>query len=205
MRASLSSQVHDSRGFSLLELLVVIGLIVILASFAVPAVNSVMQSGNISRATTQVVSSFTLAAQMATSENRPVTARLIAGPDGIYSVIQLVARDAEGQIKALERPAHLPDTTRISTNATHSSFLGLDEITATSDDPQVADLGNSYKYREIEFRPDGRIGVSANNIFSNLWFLTVISANAPADDDLTDNYATVQVDPVNSRLSVYRP
>jgi uncharacterized protein (TIGR02596 family) len=192
--------------FSLVELLVVMALIAILAALTVPAVTSIQESSRVSQGLGLVLSTFSLAAQKASAENRPVTVRLIEGTDGEYARLQLVEKMPDNSARALERIVRLPEGLAFATSPNLSSLFSLPERTAGGGDPGVSGLPPGYNFREFQFRPDGRLGLGLSNAVSQAWFLTVVpSRHCPDSSAPPANFATVQVDPVNGRLSVYRP
>jgi uncharacterized protein (TIGR02596 family) len=193
---------HRFQAFSLVELLVVMALIAILSALAVPAFSSIAQSGRVSQALAAALSTFSLAAQRASSEDRPVTVRLLKGADGNYAALQLVEIMPDGTARALDRVVKLPEGVAFASSTNLSSFFSLPERAAGAGDPPVSGLPAGYSYRQFQFRPDGRLGLSV----TNAWFLTVLLSRGGSDSSTPPaNFATVQVDPVNGRLSVYRP
>lgn len=196
---------HDPRrAFSLIELLVVIAIIAILAALATPALNSILQAGRITQAASQISATFTLAAQKAASENRPVTLRFIGESNGEYRRMQIVEILPDGTARALDRVITLPEGMALATNPAVSSFFSLPEKTAAATDPNVPGLGTSYRYREFQFRPDGRLGLDV----SAKWFVTALLGppkGDPTSSTLPVDFVMIQVDPVNGSSTLYRP
>jgi len=75
---NLSSRI---RGFSLLELLVVMLIIGIVATFLVPAASTILRGSQLNQASQIVFDQFNLARQYALSSNHPVEVRLICYAD----------------------------------------------------------------------------------------------------------------------------
>ncbi len=69
------SSARRPRGFTLIEVLVVISIIVLLMSLAVPALVSVMQGNRLSTAGQNMVSRLSQAQQLASAQNLPVEVR----------------------------------------------------------------------------------------------------------------------------------
>ena len=205
MKSLQATHSKRSRAFSLVELLVVIALIAILSALAVPALNSIQQSGRVSQALAQVLSSFSLAAQKASSEDRTVTVRLLKGANGNYAALQLVEIMPDGTARALDRAVSLPEGVAFASCPTLSSFFSLPEMASGAGDPPVSGLPSGDSYRPFQVRPDGRLVWSVSNSISQSWFLTVLALRASGSSTPPANFATIQVDPVNGRLSVYRP
>lgn len=189
--------------FSLLELLVVIAIIGLLSALALPAFNSVLQGGQISQATTQIISTLSLAMQRATSENRAVTVRLIAGTaDGKFRFMQLLGRAPGGALIPLDRLMKLPDTAQMAAAPALTSFFNLPVQTAGAGDPSIPGSGVSYRFVEFQIRPDGRLGLDVGK----KWFITLFAEREdPARTLPPANFATIQIDPVNGGITYFRP
>ena len=193
----------DATAFSLLELLVVIAIIGVLSAVALPALNSVLQGGQLSQATTQIISTLSLAMQRATSENRAVTVRLIAGTaDGKFRFVQLLGREPGGTLLPLDRLIKLPDTAQMATAPALTSFFNRPVQTAGAGDPSLPGLGVSYRFVEFQIRPDGRLGLDVDK----KWFITLFAEREDtARTPPPANFATVQIDPVNGGITFFRP
>lgn len=189
--------------FSLIELLVVMAIVVILMAAAVPALNSVLEGGRLTQATTLIVNQFTLAKQNATTENKNITLRVIRkDTSSPYDRIQLVRLDSAGNATPMLRVATLPTQTAIASDPSLSSIMGIAESAAApTKDPSIPGLETSYRYVQFTFRPRGSLEL---NIEDN-WFATVVFARHASDSSPPANFATIQIDPVNGGVQVYRP
>jgi prepilin-type N-terminal cleavage/methylation domain-containing protein len=63
--------------FSLIELLVVVGIITLLMALLVPALNGPLESGRLTQVATVLSGQLSLARQKAVTENRPIIVRII--------------------------------------------------------------------------------------------------------------------------------
>ena len=189
--------------FSLIELLVVVAIIGLLMTAAVPALNSVLENGRLTQAATLVVNQFTLARQKATAENKNITLRFIRkDTTSSYDRIQLVTLDSANNATPVSRLTTLPMQTAIASDTGLTSLMSLTESTANStQDPSLPELGTSYLYKQCTFRPRGSLDL---NIQSN-WFATVVLQRNASNPTAPANFATIQIDPVNGGLQVYRP
>jgi hypothetical protein len=80
--------------------------------------------------------------------------------------------------------------------------MGIAESAAApTKDPSIPGLGTSYRYVQFTFRPRGSLEL---NIQDN-WFATVVFARHASDSSPPANFATIQIDPVNGGVQVYRP
>ena len=201
----LGDSVRVRSAFSLIELLVVIAIIGLLMTAAVTALNSVLENGRLTQAATLVVNQFTLARQKASAENKNITLRLIRkDTSSPYDRIQLVTLDSANNATPVSRLTTLPMQTAIASDTALSSFMGLTESSANTNrakEPSLPELGTSYRYRQCTFRPRGSLDL---NIQSN-WFATVVLQRNASNTTAPANFATIQVDPVNGGLQIYRP
>ena len=178
-------------------------IIGILMAAAVPALNSVLEGGRLTQATTLILNQFTLAKQNATTENKNITLRFIRkDTSSPYDRIQLVRLDSAGNATPMLRVATLPTQTAIASDPNLSSIMGIAESAAgPTKDPSIPGLETSYRYVQFTFRPRGSLEL---NIQDN-WFATVVFARHASDSSPPANFATIQIDPVNGGVQVYRP
>jgi uncharacterized protein (TIGR02596 family) len=192
--------------FSLIELLVVVAIIGLLISATVPALNSVLENGRLTQAAALVVNQFTLARQRASAENKNITLRFIRkDTSSPYDRIQLVTLDSANNATPVSRLTTLPMQTAIASDTALSSLMSLTESTASSaKDPSLPELGTSYLYKQCTFRPRGSLDGDPLTMPSNCFATVVLQRNA-SNTTAPANFATIQVDPVNGGLQVYRP
>jgi uncharacterized protein (TIGR02596 family) len=187
----------------LIELLVVIAIIGLLMTAAVPALNSVLENGRLTQAAASLVNQFTLARQKASAENKNITLRFIRkDTSSPYDRIQLITLDSANNATPVSRLTTLPMQTAIASDTALTSLMSIGESSANSArDPSIPELGTAYLYKQCTFRPRGSLDL---NIQSN-WFATVVLQRNASNTTAPANFATIQVDPVNGGLQIFRP
>lgn len=200
-------------GFSLIELLAVMALLGLLMALVAPAVVTVMQGNQTTRASDSTVAHLSQARQRALTGNHPVEVRFYQyqsnGSDEEYfKAMQTFAIDDDGAATPMGRSEVLPGQIIIDSGTTLSSLIArLPEKTL---DPKIkipqADI--NYTCRAFRFLPDGSAtsGNAPGLSKTDKWFLTLHSERD--GDGLTeppDNYVTIQIDPANGSIKVWRP
>ena len=198
----IGDSVRVRSAFSLIELLVVVAIIGLLMTAAVPALNSVLENGRLTQAATLVVNQFNLAKQRASAENKNITVRFIQkDASSPYDRIQLVTLDSANNATPVSRLTTLPMQTAIASDTALTSLMSLESTASSAKDPSLPELGTSYLYKQCTFRPRGSLDL---NIQSN-WFATVVLQRNASNTTAPANFATIQIDPVNGGLQIYRP
>ena len=217
--------------FSLVEILVVIAIIGIIASFAIPHVSSMVRGTEVTRAAQMVSDEFTKARQMAISGNKQIELRIIrfADPEQpgeklddetTWKVrgLQLMEVTTSGSPVQIGAMIRLPgqmliDDGKYSTLIAPSGSSPMQEALRfnrpTELDPPMprvaAEKARNYAYASFRFLPDGSTNLAA----TGKWYLTVVSAlDLPRlrDDTIkTINYFIIQIDPVSGVTRNYRP
>jgi uncharacterized protein (TIGR02596 family) len=190
-----------SRGFTLVELLVVVAIIAVLSVLALPAVTSVANGTALTRAGQVVADQMAVARQEATGKNRDVQVRFVwkDGSPGGWRGVQLWAPSVNDvtDYRPVGRISWLPDGTLIS--AAMSPLIANPTIPETNG---IFPGRGDTKYCGFRFRSGGGTDLNFNST-SN--FVTVVRDFDAAAATVPANYSVIQVDPVNGRIRTYRP
>jgi len=201
----LSGRSRRYRSFSLVELLVVMGILAILMAVTIPAISSVVESNNMNRAGQQVADEINLAKQLSSSRNTTIEMRIfkLSGASSGYTQLQLGTNSSTGLWVPLTRLSILPQKTAISENTTLSSAF------STNTAPTMTNTGPTLNatYYPFEFRPTG---IMTPVLSITNYCLAIVPARYAATTYSTltapiKNYAIVQINPLTSTPLVYRP
>jgi uncharacterized protein (TIGR02596 family) len=202
---------HPTRaaGFSLVEILVVLGIVAILITASAPYVSGILTATRLRNAADTVYSRLLEAQSLAVLFNTDAEVRL-------YEVTDLIDPDSRpilGKLRILTLsppqdestgPAadvfepvgpvtHLEDGIEVSADAKYSSIIDLGFQTAGKD---------PYgRYIALRFRPDGSAGLRPGRA----WFLTLHEKDAQLQGKKLKNFVTVQIDPATGHLRTFQP
>ncbi len=201
------------RGFSLVEMLVVLAIFAILAVLTMPAVSSTLQANALTQGTQTVLDQLSLARQFATSKNRVVEMRFYrfadpagGAPDKKFRAVQNFELQDDGSAVPLDRLRKLPQGVIIDAGGTLSTMMGASRTkqwTATDTQAALPGIGTDYEVRAVRLRPDGSTDLSAA---TSPWFLTLHHENKGDNlASLPPNFAMLQIDPWNGQTMLYRP
>jgi uncharacterized protein (TIGR02596 family) len=199
--------------FTILELLIVIGILCILAVVTMPSVLSSLQGIKITQGTQVVLDQITLARQLALSRNRGIETRFYGYKDSSdadgkthFQGIQNFELQDDGTAKPLGKMVRLPSGIILDASQTLSTLLSSSRVKQwTANDTQISlpQIGTSYDVRSVVFRPDGCTDLAPNGQF---WFVTLHAENAGDNlAALTKNFSLIQIDPWTGGASVFRP
>lgn len=194
------------KGFTLVEMVVVITVIALLATLTIPSVNKVLRASNLSAGGRQLVDQFNLARQTAQSKNVAVQVRLYKLPDynaaaaapSVYRAFQLFM--IGDSTAPMGKPEFFRNPVVVSAGTNESAFLGSETDTDPAPaDPKLGVYGLNYKYVAFNFLPSGATDLAAGKNFVTL----VLEGEKGVAEG--GNFFTVQVDTVNGSIRSFRP
>jgi uncharacterized protein (TIGR02596 family) len=200
----------QARGFTLIEILVVLTVLAVLITAATPAVTGMMKSSRLTTAGDLVLNHLVEAQLTAITESTDVEVRL-------YEIPDIGSADQTPLMRGLQLYALRPDPADAndSTFQAATPLLRLEHGLVISMDRRLSSvLGLKLKedaspgilhgrqYVAFRFHSDG----STDLVPSEPWFLTLLdqdSANGKKQPPA--NYFTIQIDPINGKLRTFRP
>ena len=211
-------------GFSLVEMLVVVGIISILSFLSLAAYTRIVRSVSLTTSTQMLSNALDLARQTALTRDCIVEFRLYQLPDyhaadtappTVYRAFQtfLITQNSTNaftKISYLPNPGIISSNTAVTSLATIATVPGASftEGSAGSSTPQVLPVYSTH-YIAIPFRftPSGALSDASNQLDgAKQWFLTLVLENdPPLANGLPKNYATIQLDPFSGHVTVFRP
>ena len=198
IRSNMPGILSAVRGFSMIELLLVITIMALLVAVTVPAVQGLMNGRNLGDAGGVITSQLELARQTAIARNAAVQWQIVKVPDlrtgdpvAFRLIRSLILEPGSREWRPIGRSEWLPKSTWVDEDAARSPMLVMQ--TNTSDLPSSIAASNSIASFVI-FDGAGRVGVDT----TNNWLTVVGRGN-------TNNFITVQIEPVSGRVRTYRP
>jgi uncharacterized protein (TIGR02596 family) len=206
------------RGFTLVELLVVLAVISIVSTLAIMAFRGVNSALNLSSATQMVSAELTNARQTALTLDETVQVRFYQFPDVTgatttkeFQAMQMFQTRDNVKFTPLDKITYLPSNIMISSSGTYSPPLSSSNVTATTPaatDPAINlnGVGQNYTYVPLAFKSNGTIDTTAftGTWFSGTWFITMFEKRYASATQLV-NYTTVSIDPQDGRLRIFQP
>ena len=198
MTGSLSPRLRGRpAGFTLVEMLTVIGILALLLSLTFPAMRSAYENAQINRAAQQFGDALQAARMLALSRNAPMAMRLWEDPGtGDYQSFQLWSFDENLDPHPHDRLIRLPAGIVFSPLAAHSSLLASPPASGTG----PTGGGATARYVELLFRRDGRLDADPDAH----WYITLLP-EAEKQKAAPVHYRTFLIDPSTGISSVFEP
>ncbi len=188
---------HRTDGFSLLELIVVVGIMFMVAGLSLPAIGSAKRAMDLRSGVSRVLDELTIAHQTACTRNLPVEVRFYcddtAGSSAPDSVA-LFAIQSDGSARAVQKRSLLPETVKISRSTKFSSLFPL---CGTA----VAKPGDTIKSQSFRFLPNGTTNLTGSDSPT----LTLFLRADEKGEALPANFATIRLDLQTGRIQTFRP
>jgi uncharacterized protein (TIGR02596 family) len=222
MNRSLSTA-RLQRGFTLVEMLAVIGVIALITLAVVPQVFSTLNATKLTSAGDTVLGQISLARQMAVSRNREIEMRFyyyaepgFVGTEQLIKAIALVepvpsmvtGAGAGATTRVVAEPVmetyYLPAGIAISRTSNLSPLLASGS-SGQRDVERLVRKAVDAAYYAIRFFPDGSTDISLQ---PNRCYLTIGEERLVSQSGSTstpDNFYAVQVDPLTGRVRSFRP
>ena len=201
------------RGFTLIEVLMVLAIMAVLAAITVPGFRSMVWSYNLSDAGSRIVSQLNLARETAISRNQSVEVRFYrhASNNRYDSFVTLIPANGTTPNLWLQKPIFLSADVAFNIgNANYSPLIttstGNSPKAGTDTDPGTPSALQEETYVAFHFRPDGSTDLDSS-VWANDWCLTLSNVNSSAGPGGTPaaNYITILLDPVTGRTRLYQP
>ena len=223
-----------NRGFSLLELLVVMTVIGLLLAFAAPNLFSLVQARTLSNEGVLLRNQLTYAQQMAVSKNADVEVRFFKWKDEsaaeekeLFSAYQLYQYNAEGELTPISSFFRIKAPTAISEE--HSTLLDEASGSQSSGSQSSSNLDTIYGFKSpqsgrakaptglldarvdtdfvsFRFLPNGSTDLPAKSDDRDTWYITLVQGEGEAGaNNLAQNYVCLQVNPYNGAVTEFRP
>ncbi len=220
-----NSESSRNRAFSLIELMVVLGVVGLLLAFAAPNLFSLISSNTLSGEGSLLRNQLTYAQQIAVSRNADVEVRFFKVPDysnaqveEAFRAFQLYQYNLEGELVPvstyfkIRSPVVVNEnlSTLLDTEANGSNKdkqYGFSAPTMGMTDAPVGDGGElqNASYVAFRFRPDGSTDLPFRTASKDTWYITLVQGEGAQNTEEPDNYLCLQVNPYNGQVSEFRP
>jgi uncharacterized protein (TIGR02596 family) len=222
-------------GFSLLELLIVCGIIAVVVGMTIPAATTMIRGSQLTQGAQMLTDQMALARQTALSKNRSIEVSFYKFGDpetpgedrnnpetGCFRAFQCFEVLESGAAIPVNKVQRLPSTVVINETKELSTIIGdsrQNPIAPDNTAPELPrDVARKYLYSSFRFEADGSTNLSITrptgdtNAKSMRWFITLhamdLGGRITEPKDGTGkqiNFFTLQIDPISGTATTYRP
>jgi len=226
MNRNKFSEKAVKKAFSLIEMMVVLGIVGLLLAFAAPNLFSLISSNTLTGEGTVLRNQLTYAQQIAVSKNADVEVRFFRLPDfssarteAAFRAYQLYQFDQEGKLIPISTFFRIKSP--VGVHEQLSTLLSARSGGATSvdraygfDSPRAGQseaptgVGGAVQatpYMAFRFRPDGSTDLPFRTGNRDTWYITLVQGEGALLTNDPDNYLCLQVNPYNGQVSEFRP
>lgn len=187
----------NRKGFSVIELLVVIGVMGVLLAIGVPALNGMMRSRNLSRGGITIIDALNIARQAAIARGVNTRFQILqvpdprdGDPDKRFRMVRIHQLNVDSREWEMIQPARLlPAGIYGDEEPASSTILDPDQL----EDENIN--GQPAKAFSMVFYPDGSTRMDPNAIHS----IKLVGKQSDAD------FLTIHIDPITGHTRIYRP
>ncbi len=212
--------------FSLIELMVVLGVVGLLLAFAAPNLFSLISANTLTGEGTLLRNQLTYAQQIAVSKSADVEVRFfkMSDPDAarteeLFGAYQLFQYNHDGDLAPIstffrirmpvvihEDLSPLIDPKASGASAKDKKY-GYSSPTAGSYEAPIGEGGMNRMadYVAFRFRPDGSTDLPHRTSNGDTWYITLVQGEGAAKSSSPDNFVCLQVNPYNGQVSEFRP
>lgn len=193
------------RALSLVELLVVLGVISVLVVVSIPLMSGMGQAQALTKATDQLQGQFALARQVAQTKNQNVELRFYLGPNDALLGSQVVASSENGQSQVPETPyTPLPEQVASLSRSSFSTLLTDAPIATTlARGDHWTSPAQDFAY--VEFSANGSVNLPVKPAGHQSWTLTLVAQHEAEATSLPANFATFLLNSTTGLVKVVRP
>jgi hypothetical protein len=178
-------------------------VMVTVAALAVPGIGNALTGLRITNVTQTVVEEIQLARSTALAQNAPVEVWFLK-ENGVYRALRSALIQPDNVPVWTSRLRRFPEGVAFASNLKYSNVIGAQtEASAPSPGGQGVRL-RVYPSGRTELVDTGNSAPGPNDFL----FLTVTKTagfDPAGDEDLPSNFATVQINPINTRITTHRP
>lgn len=196
-------------GFTLVELVIVIAIMVMLIAVATPYTLGALQSANLTSAGDTLMQKLALAQQRSLTENRPVGLDFYYYTEdeikGCHAIQMISYNPATNQVTQLEPPVYWNKQSVVIVEGALSPMFSINQTpVSTGQATQNPFKSLNATFYRVIFYPNGSTSL---RVPLRTAYLTLISTKSYKADLSTapPDYYTVQIDPVTGRGHSYRP